>query len=359
MATEQVSRTATLKKYELLDQKDILLAEYIWIDADGETRSKTRTLDATKEWTTETLPVWNFDGSSTGQAPGENSDVYIRPVAIYADPLRRGNNILVLTECWNHDGTPNKFNYRHECAKLMSAHAEHEPWFGLEQEYTLLDLNDRPFGWPQNGYPAPQGPYYCGVGSGKVVQRDIVEAHLRACIYAGVTISGTNAEVMPAQWEYQIGPCEGIKMGDDLWVARYLLARVAEDFGAKVSLHPKPIPGDWNGAGLHSNFSTKEMRVEGGMKHIEAAIEKLSKRHQEHIAVYGEDNDKRLTGRHETGAIDQFSSGVANRGASIRIPRECAAKGYGYFEDRRPASNADPYRVTGILMESVFGAVSE
>jgi len=240
----------------------------------------------------------------------------------------------------------------------MEAHAEHEPWFGLEQEYTMLDLNDRPYGWPPNGYPAPQGPYYCGVGAGKVVQRDIVEAHYRACLYAGIKISGINAEVMPAQWEFQVGPCVGIEMGDQLWVARYLLHRIAEEFGVKISVHPKPIPGDWNGAGLHTNFSTKEMRdPENGMKAIEAAIQKLGTRHAEHIAVYGEENEKRLTGKHETGRIDQFTYGVANRGSSIRIPREVAAKGYGYFEDRRPASNADPYQITGIIMETIFGAV--
>ncbi|ESA42764.1 glutamine synthetase, variant [Neurospora crassa OR74A] len=362
MATKEsfASNAAILAKFRDLDQHGKIMAEYIWIDSEGNTRSKSRTLDEKPEgYKPEELPIWNFDGSSTGQAPGDNSDVYLKPVAVYPDPFRPPNNILVLAECWDADGTPNKYNHRHECAKLMELHAKHEPWFGLEQEYTLLDLNDRPYGWPQNGYPAPQGPYYCGVGAGKVVMRDIVEAHYRACLYSGIKISGTNAEVMPAQWEFQVGPCVGIEMGDQLWLARFLLHRVAEEFAVKVSLDPKPIPGDWNGAGLHSNFSTVEMRKEGGMKQIEAAIKKLEGRHKEHIAVYGEGNEKRLTGRHETGAIDTFTYGVANRGASIRIPRECAAKGYGYFEDRRPASNADPYLITGIIMETCFGAVDD
>lgn len=353
-----ISYTENLMKYMKLDQKGSAMAEYIWIDAVGGVRSKSRTLPVPSkgDFTPEELPVWNFDGSSTEQAPGDNSDVYLRPVAVFPDPFRGVPNILVLAECWNADGTPNKYNHRHECAKLMETHAEHQPWFGLEQEYTLFDMEDRPFGWPKNGFPAPQGPYYCGVGAGKVVCRDIVEAHYKACLYSGIKISGTNAEVMPAQWEFQVGPCEGIEMGDHLWMARFLLHRVSEEFGAKVSVAPKPIPGDWNGAGLHSNFSTKEMRVEGGMKHIEAAIKKLESRHKEHILVYGEGNDLRLTGKHETGAIDNFTYGVANRGASIRIPREAAAKGYGYFEDRRPASNADPYQITGIIMETIFGA---
>ena len=157
------------------------------------------------------LSEWNFDGSSCGQAPGGDSDVYLRPVAIYPDPFRRGDNILVLCECWDHDGTPNKFNYRHEAARLMNANSKQEPWFGLEQEYTLLGLDGRPYGWPKLGFPAPQGPYYCGVGTGKVYCRDIVEAHYKACLFAGIKISGINAEVMPAQWEFQVGPCEGIE----------------------------------------------------------------------------------------------------------------------------------------------------
>jgi glutamine synthetase len=159
----------------------------------------------------EELPEWNFDGSSTGQAPGDNSDVYIRPCAIFPDPFRGGDNILVLCETWDPDGSPNKFNYRHECARLMEANAKHKPWFGLEQEYTLLGADGRPYGWPPGGFPGPQGPYYCGVGTGKVYCRDIVEAHYKACLYAGVKIAGVNAEVMPAQWEFQVGPCEGIE----------------------------------------------------------------------------------------------------------------------------------------------------
>ena len=287
---------------------------------------------------------------------------------MYLDPFRRGDNILVLSECYNSDGTPNKFNYRHECAKLMEKHKEHDPWFGLEQEYTLFDTMGRPYGWPTGGFPGPQGPYYCGVGTGKVYARDIVEAHYKACLYTGVKISGINAEVMPSQWEFQVGPCQGIEMGDHLWMARYLLERIAEEFGVKISLHPKPLEGDWNGAGCHTNVSTAETRKPGtGMKAIEECISKMEKKHKEHILVYGSDNDKRLTGRHETGHIDSFSSGVANRGASIRIPRQCAKDGYGYFEDRRPASNIgiflskwlltlDPYQVTGRIIETLFGS---
>lgn len=351
-----VSNTSTLEKYLQLDQGPKVLAEYVWVDADLECRSKCKTLTEYPK-TIEELPIWNFDGSSTGQAPGDNSDILLKPVSIYRDPTRPGNNVIVLCECLNNDGTPNKFNFRDSCAKIMEHYAAEKTWFGIEQEYTLLDHFGNIYGWPKGGFPAPQGPYYCGVGAGKVNCRDIVEAHYRACLYAGINISGVNAEVMPSQWEFQVGPCEGIKMGDELTIARYLLHRVGEDFGVKVTFHPKPLAGDWNGAGCHTNVSTEAMRNDGGLTVIESALDKLGERHLEHIAAYGEANEQRLTGRHETASMEKYSYGVANRGASVRIPRSVAIEKKGYFEDRRPASNIDPYIVTGMIMESILGKV--
>lgn len=239
----------------------------------------------------------------------------------------------------------------------MNKAAESDPWFGMEQEYVLMNLENRPLGWPKNGFPAPQGPYYCSVGATINHGRDIAEAHYRACLYAGVNISGINAEALPSEWEFQVGPCKGVAIGDDVWMGRYLLHRVAEDFDVVVSLDPKPIPGDWNGAGLHTNFSTKEMREEGGMGEIDVAIGMLSRRHSKHLAFYdphgGKDNLRRLTGDHEAPSAKGFSFGVGDRTATIRIPRIVAEDEKGYFEDRRPASNADPYQVSEMLVRTV------
>ncbi|ORX54097.1 hypothetical protein DM01DRAFT_1335954 [Hesseltinella vesiculosa] len=349
-----ISNNSVLSKYLSLEQHGKVQVEYVWIDGFNNLRTKTRTVNKVPESAAD-LPEWNYDGSSTGQAEGHDSDVLIQPVALYSDPFRGGDNKIVLCATYNPDGTPHKTNYRHACKQVMDTHADQKPWFGIEQEYMFFDPEtNKPYGWPKHGFPEPQGKYYCGVGAGKIFGRDIVEAHYRACLFAGVNISGVNAEVAPGQFEYQVGPCEGIDMGDQLWISRYILERVAEDFGIVVSIHPKPVKGDWNGAGCHTNFSTQAMREEGGLAEIEKAINKMAKRHFEHIEVYGEDNDQRLTGRHETGHINDFSYGVANRGASIRIPRHVGKEGKGYLEDRRPASNIDPYRVTGIIMESTF-----
>jgi glutamine synthetase len=243
--------------------------------------------------------------------------------------------------------------------------ASYEPWFGLEQEYTLMRpdkiglMSKIPFGFHEDGSePGPQGPYYCGVGSHYAVGRPIADEHYVTCLKAGVKIAGLNLEVMPGQLEFQVGPCKGMEAADHLLMARYLLLRVAEKHGAQVTFHPKPCEGDWNGAGLHTNFSLNVTREEGGYEKIVQICEAFGKKCAEHIAEYGEDNDKRLTGKHETCSIHEFKYGVANRGASIRIPRETEARGRGYLEDRRPASNADPYRVIARMMRTAGEALT-
>jgi len=329
---------------------------YVWIDGTGQgMRCKTRTVYKPVE-SHEELPQWNFDGSSTGQAEGTNSDVFLKPVALFKDPFRKGDAKIALCETYMADGAANRTNLRSSCVEAMNLVKDSKPWFGFEQEYTLLDFDGAPLGWPKQGYPGPQGPYYCAVGTGKIFGRDIMEKHYDACLYAGIQIAGENAEVMPAQWEYQIGPGEGVTVGDHLWMARFFLERVAEDYNVKVSLDPKPMEGDWNGAGCHANFSTTEMREEGGRAVIDDAIEKLSKRHNHHIKKYdptgGIDNARRLTGLHETASINDFSAGVASRTVSIRIPRQVAVDGCGYLEDRRPSSNCDPYAVSDALVRT-------
>jgi len=351
------SNKAMLDRYLTLPQGDLVQCMYVWIDGSGQNlRAKTKTVEEEPKKPSD-LPIWNFDGSSTGQAEGSNSDVYLHPVALFPDPFRRNKNKLVLCETYNHKGEPTESNRRKTCLEVMEKSKHEHPWFGIEQEYTMMDIDNQPYLWPKNGYPGPQGPYYCGVGANKVYGRQVVEAHYRCMLYCGINVSGTNGEVMPAQWEFQVGPNEGIKMGDELWMARFLLHRAAEDFGVVVTLDPKPIPGDWNGAGCHTNFSTKTMREEGGIKAIEQAILRLERRHSRHIVVYdpseGMDNRRRLTGEHETARYDQFSAGIANRGASIRIPRQVGQEGKGYLEDRRPASNCDPYVVTERIVRTV------
>lgn len=329
-------------------------AEYIWIDGNQPTsklRSKTKIIEGPVTELAQ-IPDWGFDGSSTLQAEGNDSDRAMLPVAFVPDPIRGGDNILVMTEVRYPDGTVHESNKRAHLAAVAKDYAASEAWFGIEQEYTFF-RGRSPLGWPDGGYPAPQGPFYCGVGADEVFGRDIVEKHMDACLHAGLGISGINAEVMPGQWEFQIGPLGPLEVADQLWIARWLLYRTAEDFGVNATIHPKPVKGDWNGAGAHTNFSTKEMRADGGYPVIEKACKKLAEKHQEHIAVYGADNAQRLTGLHETCSIHEFRYGVADRGASIRIPLPTVKQGKGYLEDRRPAANMDPYEVCAILLETV------
>jgi len=344
--------------FEDLPQQGKVLAEYVWLGNSGTTggldiRSKTMVLDA-KPTDPAQMRIWNYDGSSTGQAPGNDSEVLLQPVALFDDPFRRGDNVLVLCEAvLPITKEPIPTNTRRAAKALFDKAPALAPWFGIEQEYTLIKPDGiRPLGFPEVGYPAAQGPYYCGAGFDSAIGRPVADAHARACLYAGIKLAGVNAEVMPGQWEYQIGPCEGIQSGDHMWMSRYLMFRVCERLGVNVTFDPKPASGDWNGAGCHTNYSTAPMRAEGGYDVIIKAIEKLGAKHEEHIKVYGEGNERRLTGAHETAPITKFSYGVANRGASVRIPRDAEAEKKGYFEDRRPASNMDPYVVTSKIFET-------
>ncbi|MCP3973791.1 MAG: glutamine synthetase [bacterium] len=327
-------------------------AEYIWIDGQkptGKLRSKTMVIPDGKE-----PPIWGFDGSSTEQAPGSNSDCVLSPVLITPDPVRGGENKLVMCEVLNVDMTPHESNTRAACAAIADKYASHESWFGIEQEYTFFK-DGRPHGWPIGGYPAPQGGYYCGIGADEIWGRDVVEAHTTACIEAGLAISGTNAEVMIGQWEFQIGPVGPVEVSDQIWLARWLLYRIAEDFDISAHLKPKPVQGDWNGAGAHTNFSTKEMRE--SYDPIIEACEALGKNHDEHITNYGAGIDTRLTGLHETAPWTEYSYGVSDRGASVRIPWQVARDGKGYLEDRRPNANMDPYVVTRLITDTVCSAL--
>ena len=256
-----------------------------------------------------------------------------------------------MCEVLNGDDTIHKSNTRAACTDLAEKHKDHDSWFGIEQEYTFYN-GENPLGFPDEGYPAPQGEYYCGVGAKNIYGREIVEEHLELCLQAGLEISGINAEVMPGQWEFQVGPVGAPEVGDQLWIARWLLHRVAEDYRVTVSLEPKPVQGDWNGAGAHANFSTKAMREDGGYDVVIKACEKIGKNIDRHISVYGAKNDERLTGLHETAKITEFFYGVSDRGASIRIPIATANSGKGYLEDRRPAANMDPYLVCAALIET-------
>jgi len=342
-----------------------VLAEYVWLDAAQMPRSKTMTMTTIPNSVAD-LRVWNYDGSSTEQAEGHNSEIFIYPRVIFKDPFRGYPHIMVLSEAFNAwDGKPSIGNTRAACAREMEKYKDMDPWFGIEQEYTLMrpgrvgDTPSIPLGFNEDGSePAAQGPYYTGAGYGIAIGRPVAEEHYMSCLKAGVKIAGINAEVMPGQWEFQIGPCRGIEMGDHLTMARYIMLRVTESHEVVCSFSPKPRTGDWNGAGCHTNFSIKQMRTDGGYGVILKVCEAFGKVAAEHIREYGEGNDKRLTGKHETCSINDFKYGVANRGASIRIPRDAEKDGKGYMEDRRPAANCDPYRVTGRIMKTTGECMS-
>ena len=329
--------------------------EYVWLDGytpEPNLRSKVKVIDiknAEGRVSLEDCPEWSFDGSSTRQAEGKFSDCILKPVRVYVNVLNKGylKSYFVLCEVMYPDGTPHETNSR-----ANVGFEEEDLWFGFEQEYTIY-RNGRPLGFPKNGYPEPQGKYYCGVGNGQVHGREFVDNHMEMCIKAGIDITGTNAEVLLGQWEFQVFSMGKLKAGDDLWMARYILLQMSEEYGFKIEFHPKPVQGDWNGSGLHCNFSNDRMREEGGEEYFNNIFRSFDVRHQEHIQNYGSENNLRLTGKHETQSIDTFSWGVSDRGASIRVPLATSKQWKGYVEDRRPASNGDPYKIVRVISEAL------
>ena len=329
---------------------NFVILEYIWLDSNNNFRSKTKVMT---DDTYTNLPIWNYDGSSTGQAEGSDSEVFLKPTVTFCDPFRRHEKCyLVWCDMIDKYGNALPNSNRNKALNIFNKYKNEEAWFGLEQEYFIID--------PKTKHPVdfnimkPQGEYYCGVGVNNAICRQLPETHLEHCLYAGINICGLNAEVAPSQWEYQIGPCSDIEAGDHLWVSRYILNRIAENLGYEISYHPKPLGelADWNGSGCHTNFSTKELRDENGIQSIYKAINRLSKNHFYHMVYYGKDNKLRLSGRHETSSYDKFTFGRANRNASIRIPNSVLSEMKGYFEDRRPAANCDPYLVTSLILET-------
>ncbi len=326
--------------------------EYIWLDGGKPQqmlRSKTKIF---KDFSgsIEEVPRWSFDGSSTKQASGDASDCILNPVYLAKDPLR-ADGYLVMCEVLNADGSNHESN-----ARATIEDDDQDFWFGFEQEYFLWNPEtDRPLGFPKGGYPAPQGPYYCSVGTGRAHGRAIVEAHLDACLQAGLNVEGINAEVAAGQWEFQIF-AKGAKMaGDQIWIARYLLERIGENYAVSINWHCKPLGElDWNGSGMHANFSNSILRTAGSRDVYARICEAFRPLAAEHIEVYGFDNHLRLTGKHETAALTDFSYGASDRGASIRIPLATVEAGWkGYLEDRRPNSSADPYQVTARIIKTV------
>jgi len=331
---------------------DNAILEYIWLDG-YETQNLRSKVKVLSDWdgTLSGLPIWNFDGSSTKQATGNDSECILQPVRIYQ---YYKNHYFVLCEVFNSNMTPHITNSRSLLRKNISSYNDSGFWWGFEQEY-FVTKSSRPLGFPPIGLPDPQGLYYCGVGGNQVKGRLFAEHHLHTCLGMGITLTGINAEVALGQWEYQCFAEDTLKVCDDLWMSRYVLYRLAEEEDWDIDISPKPVAGDWNGSGCHANFSTSHMRDVGGEEYFVNLMNRFSTNHTSHIDGYGKNNHLRLTGEHETQHIDTFSWGVADRGASIRVPNSTIAAGWaGYLEDRRPSANCDPYVVAKLIANTTL-----
>ena len=320
------------------------IAEYIWLDADNKFCSKIRIINDIN-----CIIEWNYDGSSTGQATTKNSEIILKPVKIFNNPLIK--DYLVVCATYDNNDNPLNNNHYHKAKEIFDKNLDEKPWFGLEQEYFFCKNN----GYLGHNNIDPKGHinirYYCSPTNQHQLGVDIANKHLEYCIKAGINISGINAEVVQGQWEFQIGPCEGIEAGHHMMAARYLLERIAIKENIYIDYKPKPIY-NMNGSGCHINFSTQKMREDNGYDIILEAIKKLENNHDYHMKNYGIGNEKRMTGKHETSSYNVFSWGVGSRNTSVRIGNDVFKNKKGYFEDRRPASNIDPYLATSIIFNT-------
>jgi glutamine synthetase len=354
---------------ELIDKvyiMNVYSLEYVWLDAKGTPRSKTKMVrgQPSEHLSVSDVPMWSFDGSSTGQAEGCDSDVFLKPVRVYENPFYVDiYGWFVLCECVNRDGSPHVSNTRALCMSAEERFTEHEPWFGIEQEYMVFERDGRvPYGWmtDQNPGLGHTTDYYCGVGGDRAFGRYISEGHAITCVQAGINLCGTNFEVTASQLEYQVGPSPPTKLADDLIMSRYILLRSTEDYDCSVSFEPKPytqrVGGgeEWNGSGGHCNFSDNKTRGPDGLTEIRAHCTRMSANYPALLAACGDDNHLRLTGSNEAPDPTIFTMGEGNRGASVRIPHQVLAAGNGYLEFRAPGANVDPYVLLNALMCSVY-----
>jgi len=328
------------------------LLEYIWIDAFGGIRSKNRVLDLTATVTITNLPKWNFDGSSTGQAETIESERFLKPVYMCINPfLKDIPGYLVMCAVYNDISCvmPALYNHFHLAEQIFSQNQHSDPWFGYEQEFFLFQKEQ--LTTPSVDSCNTQGQYYCSVGTENALGREVIDLFISRMWKAELSLYGTNAEVAPQQWEFQIGTVAGIEAAHQLWLARYILLRVAESFNLCVSFHPKPF-SFMNGSGCHTNFSNTFTRSSDGFENMKKMFLQLETSHSEHVQNYGAENHKRLTGIHETSSMDKFSWSVSGRHSSVRVGKDVEENGCGYFEDRRPASNCDPYLVSSLLIKN-------
>ena len=220
------------------------ILEYVWIDGKDNLRSKIKVCNSHVNSIND-VSYWNYDGSSTHQGTTEDSEVTLIPVRLYKCPFKLANYI-VLCETYDKHINPLPSNHRTDAKIIFDKYKGKKAWYGLEQEYFMEDYHtNKPLGYDEN--ESKHEKYYCSVGSNDMRVRQLSEEHMTMCLDMGIKISGINQEVAPGQCEFQIGPEEGLKVCDDLWVARFILQKLGEKYKVKINFHPKPIANNCNG----------------------------------------------------------------------------------------------------------------